>query len=389
MNNDNINTAAYKNIIRNFNIVIGVVFILLISAIYVTYILNINIPQLNSNTNLETLETIAAESFIYNIRILFSFLIPLSFFIFLFLFVLNPISVRAILISFILIFLTAFYLYRLPYEILITPFKNLYSFINLIINIISANLIMLFISGLSFIRYDIKKFYALYDFYTMITEIIIWSLLILFIILLMIFSIAAVLYFNDRIDAKRIFRFLIRNDMKNLKMILSIFAVLNSCVIYFSYILYNKMTNTKLSISVSRVITPFMSLLSVVIIVLTFKYDLINNNYFKLLLLLYFLFMIFFIFNIFLFRIDREHNKLEYYIYIVSNVFGIIFLLFLLYISLGKILYNYFIILNIVFIINCLYNIFFSIMKKYIKFIFLYNYIYIIFFIMFMFIDFI
>ncbi|ELV05332.1 hypothetical protein H263_10870, partial [Brachyspira hampsonii 30599] len=101
MNNDNINTAAYKNIIRNFNIVIGVVFILLISAIYVTYILNINIPQLNSNTNLETLETIASEGFIYNIRIFFSFLIPLSFFIFLFLFVLNPISVRAILISFI------------------------------------------------------------------------------------------------------------------------------------------------------------------------------------------------------------------------------------------------------------------------------------------------
>ncbi|OEJ13578.1 hypothetical protein BFL38_02175 [Brachyspira hampsonii] len=389
MNNDNINTSAYKNIIRNFNIVIGIGFVLLISAIYVTYILNINIPQLNSNTNLETLETIAAESFIYNIRIFFSFLIPLSFFIFLFLFVLNPISVRAILISFILIFLTAFYLYKLPYEILITPFQNLYSFINLIINIISANFIMLFISGLSFIRYDIKKFSALYDFYTMITEIIIWSLLILFII----FSIAAVLYFvlyfNGRIDAKRIFRFLIINDMKNLKMILSILAVLNSFVIYFSYMLYNKMTNTKLSISVSRVITPFMSLLSVIIIVLTFKYDLINNNYFKLLLLSYFLFMIFFIFNIFLFRIDIEHNKLEYYIYIVSNVFGIIFSLFLLYISLGKILYNYFIILNIAFIINCLYNIFVSIMKKYIKFIFLYNYIYIIFFIILMFIDFI
>ncbi|MBW5379135.1 hypothetical protein E6A52_00140, partial [Brachyspira hampsonii] len=174
MNNDNINTAAYKNIIRNFNIVIGVVFILLISAIYVTYILNINIPQLNSNTNLETLETIASEGFIYNIRIFFSFLIPLSFFIFLFLFVLNPISVRAILISFILIFLTAFYLYKLRYEILITPFQNLYLFINLIINIISANLIMLFIAGLSFIRYDIKKFSDLYDFYTMIAEIIIW-----------------------------------------------------------------------------------------------------------------------------------------------------------------------------------------------------------------------
>ncbi|MEI0529823.1 hypothetical protein R4J00_14405 [Brachyspira intermedia] len=385
MNNDNINTPAYKNIIRNFNIAIGIAFILLISAIYVTYICNINIPQLNSNTDLQLLEGIAVESFIYNIRIFFSFLIPLSSFIFIFLFVLNPISVKSILISFVLIFLMAFYLYKLPYDILVNPFDNLYAFISLIINLISANLIILFIVGLSFIRYDIKKFYSLYDFYTMITEIIIWSFLILFVISLIVFSITAALYFNDKINAKRIFRFLIRNDMKNFKILLSIFAVLNTLIIYFSYLLYNKMINTKLSISVSRVITPFISLSSIVIIILTFKYDIINNNYFKFLFLLYILFMMFYIFNIFLFRIDKEHNKTEYYIYIISNVLGIIFSIFLLYISFNKFSYHYFIILNLIVIINFLYNIFVSIMKKYIKFIFLYNYIYIIFFIILLF----
>ncbi|MEI0486942.1 hypothetical protein [Brachyspira intermedia] len=389
MNNDNINTPAYKNIIRNFNIAIGIAFILLISAIYVTYICNINIPQLNSNTDLQLLEGIAVESFIYNIRIFFSFLIPLSSFIFIFLFVLNPISVKSILISFVLIFLMAFYLYKLPYDILVNPFDNLYAFIGLIINLISANFIILFIAGLSFIRYDIKKFYSLYDFYTMITEIIIWSFLILFVISLIVFSITAALYFNDKIDAKRIFRFLIRNDMKNLKILLSIFAVLNTLIIYFSYLLYNKMVNTKLSISVSRVISPFISVSSIVIIILTFKYNIINNNYFKFLFLLYILFMMFYIFNIFLFRIDKEHNKTEYYIYIISNVLGIIFSIFLLYISFNKFSYHYFIILNLIVIINFLYNIFVSIMKKYIKFIFLYNYIYIIFFIVLLFIDFI
>ncbi|AEM22265.1 hypothetical protein Bint_1646 [Brachyspira intermedia PWS/A] len=389
MNNDNVNTSAYKNIIRNFNIAIGIAFILLVSAIYVTYIFNINIPQLNSNTNLAVLEGIAIESFIYNIRIFFSFLIPLSSFIFIFLFVLNPISMKSILISFVLIFLMAFYLYKLPYDILVNPFENLYAFISLIINLISANLIILFIAGLSFIRYDIKKFNALYDFYTMITEIIIWSFLILFVISLIVFSIIAVLYFNDKIDAKRIFRFLIRNDMKNLKILLSVFAVLNTLIIYFSYLLYNKMVNTKLSISVSRVITPLVSVLSIVIIILTFRYHIINNNHFRFLFLLYILFMIFFILNIFLFRIDKEHNKIEYYIYIISNVFGIIFSIFLLYISFNQFSYYYFIILNLIAMINFLYNIFVSIMKKYIKFMFLYNFIYIIFFIILLFIDFI
>ena len=389
MNNDNINNPAYKNIIKNFNIVIGIAFILLVSAIYVTYIFNINIPQLNSNTDLAALEGITVKSFLYNIRIFFSFLIPLSYFIFLFLFVLNPISVKSILISFVLIFLMAFYLYKLPYDVLINPFDNLYAFISLIINLISANLIILFIVGLSFIRYDIRKYYALYDFYTMITEIIIWSFLILFIISLIVFSITALLYLNDKIDAKRIFKFLIRNDMKNLKIFLSIFAILNTFIIYFSYLLYNKMINTKLSISVSRVITPFISVSSIVIIILTFKSNIINNNYFRFLFLLYILFMIFFILNIFLFRIDKEHKKIEYYIYIISNILGIIFSIFLLYIYFNKFSYHYFIIFNLIVIINFLYNIFVSIMKKYIKFVFLYNFLYMIFFIILLFVDFI
>ena len=389
MNNDNINNPAYKNIIKNFNIIIGIAFILFVSAIYVTYIFNINIPQLNSNTDLAALENIVSENFIYNLRIFFSFLIPLSFFIFLFIFVLNPISVKSILISFLFIFLIAFYLYKLPYEILVNPFENLYAFIKLMINIISANLIMLFIIGLSFIRYDIKKFSSLYDFYTMIFEIIIWYFLMLFIISLIAFSIIAALYFNDKIDAKKVIRFLIRNDMKNLKIFSSIFVILSISLIYFSYVLYNKMLNTKLSISVSRVMTPFISVSSVLIIILTFKYKIVNSNYVKFLFVLYVSFMILFILNIFLFRIDKEHKKIEYYTYVISNILGIIFSVFLLYLTFNKFLYNYFIIFNIIVIINFLYNIFISIVKKYMKFLFLYNYLYIIFNIILLFVDFI
>ena len=181
---NNINTNAYKNIIRNFNIVIGISFILLISSIYIISIFSINIPKINSDTNLALLETVLSENFIFYIKIFFSFLIPLTFFIFTFLFVLNPISVKSILISFVLIFLTAIYLYNLQYEILLTPLDNTKLFINLIVHIIAANFIMLFISALSYIKYDIKKLNNLYDFYTMIAEIIIWSFLIFFIMFL-------------------------------------------------------------------------------------------------------------------------------------------------------------------------------------------------------------
>ena len=159
---NNINTSAYKNIIRNFNIVIGISFILIVSIMYITYIMNIDIVQLNSNTNLEELENILSLKFIYYIKIFFSFLIPLSFFIFSFLFVLNPIDVKSILISFILIFLMAFYLYKLPYDLLINPLKDLNSSIKLLVHIISANLIILFIVGMSYIRYDIKRLYKIF-----------------------------------------------------------------------------------------------------------------------------------------------------------------------------------------------------------------------------------
>lgn len=223
----------------------------------------------------------------------------------------------------------------------------------------------------------------------MITEIIIWSFLILFIILLIISSISALLYFNDKIEVKKILKFLVINDMKNFKILLSIFSVLNISIIYFSYLLYNKMINTKLSISVSRVITPIISISSVMIIAATLKYNIISNHYFKFLLLLYFLFMIIFVLNIFLFRIDKEHNKIEYYIYVISNIFGIIFSVFLFYIYLIENMHSCFIIFNVIVIINFLYNIYMSIIKNNRKLVFLYNFSYIIFFIILLFVDFI
>ena len=202
MNNDinknNTNTIAYKNIVRNFNIIIGISFIMIISVIYIISIFSINIPSLNSNIDLALLENIIGESFVFYIKILFSFLIPLSIFIFIFLFVLNPVSLKSILISFVLIFLTAFYLYKLDYNILVYPLDNLNAFIKLIVHIVSANFIMLFIAGMSYIRYDIKKLYILSDFYTMIAEIIIWTFLIFFIISLIFISIFAFFYFNGK-----------------------------------------------------------------------------------------------------------------------------------------------------------------------------------------------
>ena len=100
---NNKNTIFYKNIVRNFNIVIGISFIMLVSIIYITSVFNVHIPQLNSNTDLGLLESILTENFIYYTKIFFSFLMPLTFFIFMFLFVLNPISLKSLLISFVLI----------------------------------------------------------------------------------------------------------------------------------------------------------------------------------------------------------------------------------------------------------------------------------------------
>ncbi len=380
---DNINNSVYKN----FNITIGISFILLISIIYITFVFNISAFPLNSD--LEHLWSIIASNFIYYIKIFFSFLIPLSFFIFSFLFVLNPIDIKSLLISFVLISLIAFYLYTLPYDLLIKVGENLHSIFNLIVKIILANLLMLFVIGMSYVKYDIKKFRYLYDFYTMIAEIIIWSLLIFFIIFIIVFSIAVVMYLNEKIEYRRIIIYLIRNDMKNLRIFLSIFIVLKISVIYFSYVMYNKMSNTKLSISISRTISLIISAFSIAIMIFSLKYNLLNSQYIKFIFLFYLSFIIFFMIDIFLFRIDREYKRIEYIIYVISNISGAVFSIFLLYICFNKFFYYYIIIFYIVVILNFIYNILISILKKYIKFIFLYNYIYIILFIILLFIDFI
>ena len=376
---NNINTNAYKNIIRNFNIVIGISFILLISSIYIISIFSINIPKINSDTNLALLETVLSENFIFYIKIFFSFLIPLTFFIFTFLFVLNPISVKSILISFVLIFLTAIYLYNLQYEILLTPLDNTKLFINLIVHIIAANFIMLFISALSYIKYDIKKLNNLYDFYTMIAEIIIWSFLIFFIMFLIIGTVFALLYFNDKIDIKILIKYLLKNNLKNIKILLSIFTLITTLVIYFSYIIYGKMTNTKLSINISRTLSLFISAASILIII----YNLFNN--YNILLYACIIFQALFIINMFLFRIDKECQLIAYIIYIISNTIGIIFSLFCLKIYTSSFSDIFVIIFNIIITFNCIHNIIAAIMKKYRNFIFTYNYIYIIFFIIILF----
>ncbi len=157
---DNIKISSDKNIIRSFNIIIGISFILLTSALYITYILNINIPALNSD--LSELENIISKRIVFYIRIYLSFFIPLTFFIFTFLFTLNPINVKSLLISFIFIFLTAFYLYRLPYNLLINPFENTNILLKLIVHIISAYIIIIFNTGMSYMKYDLRNTNHLY-----------------------------------------------------------------------------------------------------------------------------------------------------------------------------------------------------------------------------------
>lgn len=378
---NNINTNAYKNIIRNFNIVIGISFILLISSIYIISIFSINIPKINSDTNLALLETVLSENFIFYIKIFFSFLIPLTFFIFTFLFVLNPISVKSILISFVLIFLTAIYLYNLQYEVLLNPLENTKIFINLIVHVIAANFIMLFISSLSYIKYDIKKLNNLYDFYTMIAEIIIWSFLIFFIMFLIIGTVFALLYFNGKIDIKILVKYLLKNNLKNIKILLSIFTLITTLVIYFSYIIYNKMPNTKLSINISRTLSLFISTTSILIII--FKYNLSNNH--NILLYACIIFQALFIINMFLFRIDKECKLITYIIYIISNTIGIIFSVFCLKIYTSSFSDILIIVFHIIITFNYIHNIIAAIIKKYRNFIFIYNYIYVIFFIIILF----
>ena len=385
INKDNINTNAYKNIIRNFNIVIGISSILLISVIYITFICSINIQELNSNIDLASLEIILSEKFIYYIKIFISFLIPLTFFIFIFLFVLNPIHLKSLLISFILLFIIALYLYKLPYDIIINPFKDINCFIKLIVQVISANLLMLFISAMSYIKYDLKKLNCISDFYTMIAEMIIWTFLIFFIISLIILSVFALLYFNEKIDIKKLIRFLIRDDMKNIKIILSVFVLLKVGIVYFSYVIYNKMINTKLSISVSRVLALFISAASVSAIFFTVKYNLLIHNYGKFLLFGFFIFSVFFILNMFFFRIDKGYKKTNCIIYLISNAVGGVFSVFSLVLYINRFHNMFLIIFNIIIFINFIYNMFFSIFIKNKSLISLYNYLYIVFFIIILF----
>ena len=372
---DNIKISSDKNIIRSFNIIIGISFILLTSALYITYILNINIPALNSD--LSELENIISKRIVFYIRIYLSFFIPLTFFIFTFLFTLNPINVKSLLISFIFIFLTAFYLYRLPYNLLINPFENTNILLKLIVHIISAYIIIIFNTGMSYMKYDLRNTNHLYNFYTMIADMVIWSFLIFFIIFIIFAFISYVFYFRSEFHIKRIANFLIKNNFRNLKIILCLFAVLKVSVIYFSYVLYSKMINTRLSVIVSRTVSLLFCLISVFIMILSFKYSIFNNHY-NIKFLLYFLFMTLFIFNMFLFRIDIKHIYIEYYIYIFSNIIGAVFSIFLIYIGFNRI--AYFFILNIIIAVNFIYNVCVSLFKSNIKFIFAYNYIYIIFF---------
>lgn len=211
----------------------------------------------------------------------------------------------------------------------------------------------------------------------MIADMVIWSFLIFFIIFIIFAFISYVFYFRSEFHIKRIANFLIKNNFRNLKIILCLFAVLKVSVIYFSYVLYSKMINTRLSVIVSRTVSLLFCLISVFIMILSFKYSIFNNHY-NIKFLLYFLFMTLFIFNMFLFRIDIKHNYIEYYIYIFSNIIGAVFSIFLIYIGFNRI--AYFFILNIIIAVNFIYNVCVSLFKSNIKFIFAYNYIYIIFF---------
>ena len=139
------------------------------------------------------------------------------------------------------------------------------------------------------------------------------------------------------------------------------------------------MTNTKLSINISRTLSLFISAASILIII----YNLFNN--YNILLYACIIFQALFIINMFLFRIDKECKLIAYIIYIISNTIGIIFSLFCLKIYTSSFSDIFVIIFNIIITFNCIHNIIAAIMKKYRNFIFTYNYIYIIFFIIILF----
>ena len=371
----NKNTNEYKNIIKNFNIIIGISFILLVSIIYITAISSINIS--NNYKDLSILEKTLSKELIYFFKILFSFLIPLSFFIFMFLFILNPIDLKSMIISFILIFLIINYLYRLPYSIIIEPIENFNLILNLSIDIIIANLLIIFIIALSYINYDIKKLNTIQNFYTMIAEITIWTSLILFIIFLIICLFIFIIHSNNKIIISNLIKFLTRNNLKNAKIILSIFIILKTSIIYISYIIYNKMKNTKLSIRISRTIIILNDIALIVLI----TFFIIYHKYNVFILIIYTIFLIITELNLYFFRIDKKHKKIESIIYIISNIISFIFSIFVIsfYFHIKTNINTLYIILINSISVNFIYNI--LMLKKYINFIFLYNYVYIILFI--------
>ncbi|MBW5397040.1 hypothetical protein, partial [Brachyspira pilosicoli] len=312
----------YKiNILKNNikDIIIAISFIIIVSIIYIVPFVTMDIYKLTNN--LSNLEMFFNNEFIFLLKILFSFLIPLSFFILNILFSINKICLKSIIITAVIIFIISIYLYSLPYELLIkmTISKE---YIKLLIHIFSANMLIIFALALSYIKYDIKQISNLYDFYTMIAEIVIWAFLLYFAIFIILVLIFASLKLNNKLDIKRLTIFLVQNNMLNLKILYSIFIILNSSIIYLSYLLYNKMQNTKLSITISRTISIFISISSLSLIILNLKNNILLSH--KLFFYLYVSFLIIFIKIIFLFRADKKLDKYEYISYIISNIFVII-----------------------------------------------------------------
>ena len=362
----------FKNNIKD--IIIAISFILIISIIYIVPFVTIDIYKLTNN--LSNLEMFFNNELVFLLKILFSLLIPLSFFILNILFSINKISLKSIIITAIIIFIISIYLYNLPYEMLIKMSISK-EYIKLLIHIFSANMLIIFSLSLSYIKYDVKQISNLYDFYTMTAEIIIWAFLLYFLLSIIFASIFVLIKFNNQLDIKTLTIFLVKNNMLNLKILYSIFIILNSSIIYLAYLLYNKMKNTKLSIILSRTISIFISISSMSLIVLNLKNNILSSH--KLFFYLYVLFLIIFIKIIFLFRADKRLDKYEYISYIVSNIFIIIFSLFLIIKDVSNIKFFIAIIL-----FNAIYNIILSIIKKRV-FIFYYNFVYIIMFTIFLF----
>ena len=291
----------FKNNIKD--IIIAISFVLIISITYIVPFVTIDIYKVTNN--LSNLEIFFNNEFIFLLKILFSFLIPLSFFIFTFLFSLNPVSPKSLIITAIIIFIISIYLYNLPYELLIKMSISK-EYIKLLIHIFSANMLIIFSLALSYIKYDVKQISNIYDFYTMIAEIIIWAFLLYFLLSIIFASIFVLIKFNNQLDIKSLTIFLVKNNMLNLKILYSIFIILNSSIIYLAYLLYNKMKNTKLSITLSRTISIFISISSLSLIVLNLKNNILSSH--KLFFYLYVLFLIIFIKIIFLFRADKRLN---------------------------------------------------------------------------------